>query len=134
MKLGKASEYAIFATLYIAKHDIEGPVHGRRIAETYGISNEYLLKILQRLVRARVIQSERGRRGGFRQRKPAMETTLLDIVEAIEGPLEGELVTYQDVDGVEGTKEKIQNMCCEIARFTQSILRQTTIKQLLDAA
>jgi len=60
----------------------------RQIAEDTGIPVEYLRKVLQRLTRARLVQSERGRGGGFRLGKPPAKITLLEIVEAIEGPVD----------------------------------------------
>jgi Rrf2 family protein len=60
----------------------------KQIAEDTGIPVEYLRKVLQRLTRARLVQSERGRGGGFRLGKPPAKITLLHIVEAIEGPVD----------------------------------------------
>jgi Rrf2 family protein len=60
----------------------------KQIAEDTGIPVEYLRKVLQRLTRARLVQSERGRGGGFRLGKSPSKITLLDIVEAIEGPVD----------------------------------------------
>lgn len=60
----------------------------KQIAEDTGIPVEYLRKVLQRLTRARLVQSERGRGGGFRLGKPPSKITLLQIVEAIEGPVD----------------------------------------------
>lgn len=59
-----------------------------QISQATGIPVEYLRKVLQRLTRARLVVSERGRGGGFRLAKPAARVNLLDIVEAIEGPID----------------------------------------------
>lgn len=60
----------------------------KNIAESCRIPLEYLLKILLQLVRSDVLGSIRGPRGGFYLSRPAGEITLLQIFEAIEGPLE----------------------------------------------
>jgi len=60
----------------------------KQIAEDTGIPVEYLRKVLQRLTRSRLVQSERGRGGGFRLGKTPSKITLLEIVEAIEGPVD----------------------------------------------
>jgi Rrf2 family protein len=52
---------------------------------------EYLLKILQQLVRANVLRSKRGPRGGFSLAKPTNKITMLEVIEAVDGPLTGEL-------------------------------------------
>ncbi|MGD8454136.1 MAG: Rrf2 family transcriptional regulator [Phycisphaerae bacterium] len=132
MRLGKASAYAAFATMFVAEHQADGPVNGRRIAESYGLPPEYLLKILQQLVKARILRSETGRRGGFTLRKPAQRTTLLEIVEAIEGPLDGGPAVQADVDGAGQAKTRLEDMCRNIAKSTQALLRETTIQQLAE--
>ena len=125
--------YGVFAILHIAKHDLDGPVQGHTIADSYDIPLEYLLKILQQLVRAQVIQSERGPHGGFRLRKSPAETTLLEIVEAVEGVINGELSIRETIVGAESTKGIIEGLCGQSAQFTRSLLRTATIKQLIDS-
>ena len=131
MRLSKASAYAVFATVYIAEHEHAGPVHGADVAESCGIPPEYLRKILQQLVRAQVLDSETGRRGGFHLRKPESRTTLLEIVEAIDGPLDGELSVKKDINAATAAKEKLILVCSEAARSTKALLREATIKHLM---
>ena len=131
MRLGKASAYAIFATLCIAEHESQGPVQRGKIAELLDIPGEYLQKILQRLVRAQVIQSERGRGGGFRLRKTPPLTTLLEIVEAIDGPMSGELAGQQAIQSSDAAKDIIKKLCGEVAQYARSLLRKTTIQDLM---
>ena len=111
MKLGRASAYGLLALLSIARRngngDGNGNGHGREpgpahraghgpaqgitaceIADATGVPVEYLRKIMQRLAHARIVRSERGRSGGFRLRRPARRVNLLQVVEAIEGPLD----------------------------------------------
>jgi len=56
------------------------------LAQAGEIPEHFVLKILQSLVRARLIQSQRGAGGGFTLAVDPQEITLLDVVEAIEGP------------------------------------------------
>ena len=80
MRLGRAAAYAVFATTHLAEHTNGTPIQGREIAESCGIPAGHLLKILQQLVRAQILSSERGPAGGFVLRKSADEITLLEIV------------------------------------------------------
>ncbi|MFH1747976.1 MAG: Rrf2 family transcriptional regulator [Planctomycetota bacterium] len=130
MQLGKASAYAAFATIYVARHQLTGPVSGRRVAEACGIPPEYLLKILQQLARAEILRSETGRRGGFTLRKSADETTLLEIVEAIEGPLDGGLPVRKEVGGTDAARTQLEAMCSGITRYARTLLSKTTIAGL----
>jgi Rrf2 family protein len=131
MRLGKAAAYGVYATLHIAQSDKDGPIQGRIIAKSCGIPVEYLLKILQQLVRAQVLLSERGRGGGFLLRRTPAQTSLLDIVEAIEGPITSELDVKKQVIISDKARSKIEGVCEDIANHTRAKLRKTTIKQLM---
>ena len=131
MRLGKASAYGVLATIYIAANEKDVPIQSHVIAKTCGIPLEYLLKILQQLARSQVLQSVRGRSGGFQLRKPPAQTTLLDIVESIEGPVVSELNVGRTVKVGSKAKRKIEAVCGEIANYSKSKLRRTTIKQLM---
>jgi Rrf2 family protein len=131
MRLSKASAYAVFAAVYIAKHQDEGPVQGRLIAQTHNLPLEYLLKILQQLVRAGVLVSETGRRGGFQLKRPPQRTTLLEIVEAIDGPVNGHLTMRAEISGAEKAKDRVEALCERIAEDTKTLLRQATLKHLM---
>jgi len=58
-----------------------------RIAEALGVSENHLSKVLQRLARAGLVRSNRGPSGGYLLEKDASDLTLLDIYEAIDGPV-----------------------------------------------
>ncbi len=133
MRLSKASTYGLFAVLHIAKHGTVEPVQGRAIAKSCGLPLEYLLKILQQLVRARVILSERGRHGGFWMHKSPAETTLLEIVEAVEGTITGQFSVPDAVARANSTKEIIDRLCDRSSQFARSLLNATNIGQLIDA-
>lgn len=53
-----------------------------------GVSESFLSKVLQRLVHVGMVSSHRGTGGGFCLRVLREKTKLLDVIEAIEGPLE----------------------------------------------
>ncbi len=59
----------------------------KEIARRIGASEAHLSKVLQRLVKAGLLQSQRGPKGGFFCDSRAVEKSLLEIYEAIEGPL-----------------------------------------------
>jgi Rrf2 family protein len=59
----------------------------KSIAGKIGASEAHLSKALQRLVKSGLVRSTRGPSGGFELTRPAGEVTLLDIYQAIEGPI-----------------------------------------------
>ncbi len=78
------SEYAIRATMELATRPLDGRYLAAELGEALDIPQHYLAKILQQLVRARVLKSMRGRRGGFSLARAPEEITLHDIVAPFE--------------------------------------------------
>ena len=65
MKISRSTAYALLAVGYIAQHHDQKIILSQTISKEYNIPLEYLLKILQQLVKANVLHSKRGPRGGF---------------------------------------------------------------------
>ena len=62
----------------------------REVAESLEVSEWHLSKVLQRLARAGIIRSVRGPGGGYMLSRKSSGVTLLDILEAIDGPFDPE--------------------------------------------
>jgi Rrf2 family protein len=79
------AEYALRAMLHLATHDAQDAAHtvGQIAAETQ-VPAGYLAKVLQSLSRAGLIKSQRGLGGGFRLVKPASDTTIYEVVQAVD--------------------------------------------------
>ncbi len=91
MRTSRSTGYALLAVGYIAQHKEQKIILSQSIAKKYDIPLEYLLKILQQLVRANVLRSKRGPRGGFSLAKPPRGITMLQIIEAVDGPMASQL-------------------------------------------
>jgi Rrf2 family protein len=85
MKLSGSIGYGLLAVAYIAQNKDQGLIQSTDVAKKYNIPLEYLFKILQQLVRVRILQSKRGPHGGFSLARPATKITMLEIIEALEG-------------------------------------------------
>jgi Rrf2 family protein len=82
----RSTEYAIRAVLYLAMNSSEGKRYGiKTIAKDLGFPEPYLAKVLQHLVRSRIIYSAKGPNGGFYADEQTREISLLEIIEANEG-------------------------------------------------
>jgi len=91
MRISRSTGYAILAVGYLVKHQDEPIVLSQSISKEYDIPLEYLLKILQQLVRANVLRSKRGPRGGFSLARSPKKITMLQIIEAVDGPMINQL-------------------------------------------
>ncbi|MBK9120863.1 MAG: Rrf2 family transcriptional regulator [Phycisphaerales bacterium] len=121
MRLGRAATYAVLATTHLALRNRETPVQGRDIAEACAVPAGHLLKILQQLVRAQVLSSERGPAGGFSLRRAPSEITLLEVIEAIDGPINGDLTLRNLSNGKDAVRSKLEQTCQAVADHAKSV-------------
>lgn len=82
--LTRTGEYALRALVHLTRNEKDWPIPGRRIAEETEIPAKYLSTVLSDLVRAKVLTSARGTKGGFRMVRSAKKTFLFDILEPFE--------------------------------------------------
>jgi Rrf2 family protein len=87
LRLSKKADYALIAMRHLAAAPADSSVSAREIAESYGIPPELLAKVLQRLVRSRLLVSVQGTRGGYRLAGDARRLTVADVIQAIDGPV-----------------------------------------------
>ena len=99
MKISRSTGYALLAVGYIAKHSDQKFISSQSIAKEYDIPLGYLLNILKQLVWANVLRSRRGLRGGFSLAKPTKKITMLQIIEAVEGPMDRQLGLVEQAGG-----------------------------------
>ncbi|MBI4868939.1 MAG: Rrf2 family transcriptional regulator [Candidatus Wallbacteria bacterium] len=88
MRLSKGTIYAVNGLMALAGMKATGPVQLKEIANTRGLPANYLAKIFGQLARAKILRSYRGARRGFMFARPIQQISLLEIYEAVEGPME----------------------------------------------
>jgi Rrf2 family protein len=86
MRMSAGVEWALHCTVLLAVLPPAGTLRGRALAEFHGVSESYLLKHMQALTKAGICESIPGPAGGYRLAREPDQITLLDVVEAIEGP------------------------------------------------
>jgi len=87
MKISRTAGYALQATLQLAEADPNTPIPCSKLAAKGGMPERFLLQILRNLVNAGILQSTRGVEGGYSLEKPPEQISLLDLIEAVEGPM-----------------------------------------------
>jgi Rrf2 family protein len=86
MKLSEGVEAAIHCAATLAGVEGGATMPGSALAEQFGLSASYLAKHLNALTAAGVLESVPGPAGGYRLARAAERISLLDIVQAVEGP------------------------------------------------
>jgi Rrf2 family protein len=85
MRLSDGVEWGVHACTVLATLPPDAALPAAKLAEYHGVPGAYLAKHLQALVRAGVLETVKGAKGGYRLARPATEITLLDVVEALDG-------------------------------------------------
>jgi len=121
MKLTKAADYALRVMLFLAMNEKKLYMRSE-LSELCGVPDSFLGKILQTLAKNKLLDSTKGKNGGFKLTKSPDEITLYDIVSAIDG----DIYLNECIDN--------PNLCdrsdnCKI-NFTLSKINNSIVKEL----
>jgi Rrf2 family protein len=86
----RRTDYGIRAMIYLAGRDGDGLVKASEIADAMDIPMGFLHQVLQELQRARLVTSRPSRTGGYGLARDPKDISILQIIEALEGPVESE--------------------------------------------
>jgi len=87
MKLSQSVAYAVHAVLRLAENGEAAPVSCKKLAERGNMPERFLLQILRDLAKQGILLSTRGGGGGFMLDRRPDEVSLLEVIEAVEGPM-----------------------------------------------
>ncbi len=141
MKVTAQEEYGLRCILQLARHHSRDPVTGRQIAESEGISLDYVSKLLMILRRAELVRSVRGIRGGYALAKEPENITLGEVMRALSSE-DGVVLTSPDshmCDHFSGHLEACTHLnACAIrpvwtvlARYLSGVLDHISLVELL---
>jgi Rrf2 family nitric oxide-sensitive transcriptional repressor len=126
--ISQTVEYALRAVVALAyRHD--APMTGQEIAEMTRVPAPYLLKLMQQLVRARLVYSQRGRGGGFTLTRSPSEITIWDIVQAVDA-LERIRACPLGIQG-HGTLCALHQRLDQAIEQVETAFRKSTLAELL---
>ncbi len=123
MRISQKLDYASRALVYLAvQHNGQSVVRADDIAEKESIPPSFLAQILNELKRTGMVTSRRGKTGGWRLTEAPNQTTLLDVVEALE----------PDTLGISsgGNGDPVSNTWEEVQKATRKILQAATLESL----
>lgn len=88
MHFTRQADYGLRTVLYLAGLQTGESVSTSKIAHDQHIPTSFLAKIVSQLAIAGVLRTARGARGGVSLARPAAQISVLDVVQAIDGPIE----------------------------------------------
>ena len=130
MRISRSTGYALLAVGYLAQHQKQRIILSQDISKKYNIPLEYLLKILQQLVKANILRSKRGPRGGFSLARPTKKITLLQVIEAVDGPMVSQLDLAEHARG-ERFAAKVEHIYSKALAQARAVFDKAKVGDLL---
>ena len=136
MVLNQATDYALRMTLFLAKQKEGSVVDATTIRSSEVIPVRFLFKIMRSLSKVGIVQSARGKNGGFKLGRSSEKISIYDIIEAIEGPI---ALNHCLVDSDKCSKGAT-GYCIvhkELAKLREELIRKlqdVNLKMLVDLA
>ena len=134
--ISKKTKYAINALVYIAKNKEEQPISVSRISEEQHIPLKFLESILTELKNARILNSKKGKYGGYSLNKTPEEIHMAKIMRLFDGAI-GLLpcVTYEYYERCEECIDEetcgIRQVAMEIRNETVNRLKAATLSDII---
>ena len=130
LRLSKKADYALMAMKHLAQKRDVSSTSAREIAEQYDIPIELMAKVLQRLVRMRLLASTQGTRGGYMLGRPANMISVADVIEAIDGPFTVTACSTEKHDCEQFNKCSIRDPLWQIRERIVAALDTVTIAEM----
>jgi Rrf2 family protein len=130
LRLSKKADYALLAMRHLAAHRDRGAMSSRELAEAYDIPPELLAKVLQKLVRGRLLVSVQGIHGGYALERPAERISVADVIQAVDGPLTVTACSEADRSCDQYSKCNIRDPLWRIKDRIVSALSATSVAEL----
>jgi Rrf2 family protein len=116
--LTRTTEYAIKFLAALATDQTGQPMTAHGVASTHKIPCSLLQKTLARLVKARILEAAKGRRGGYRFLRPPHKLSLLDIIDSVERNS-----THQHMEPWKATNVRLDRRLMEVVQQADDAVR-----------
>ncbi len=130
MKLSRTVAYAVRATIQLAQQPSDRPIPCSKLASEGEMPERFLLQILRNLVTHGILRSTRGVDGGYALTRAPEDISLLEVIEAIEGPLDAGEPAGEGFP--KESKEKLQGALTEITATARQQLEAIKFSSLLE--
>jgi Rrf2 family protein len=132
MKISQKGLYAMQSMMMLARSHQEGAIRIRDIAYEENLPEKFLELILLELKNARLVESIRGAKGGYRLRRAPSEIRLSEIIRLIDGPLApfGDAEQLRTLIDRDDARRALYKVFLEVRDAAAKILEGTTLADL----
>jgi Rrf2 family transcriptional regulator, cysteine metabolism repressor len=132
LKISQKGLYALQAMMTLARRYDQGAIKIREIAAESDLPEKFLELILLELKNARIVDSVRGARGGYRLRRDPSEIPLSDIIRLVDGPLAplGDAEQLRSLIAKDADHRALYEVFLEVRDAAAKILENTTISDI----
>ena len=131
MQITRQADYAARAVLHLARAGNNEQVSTGHVAKEQSIPPAFLPKIISQLSIAGILQTSRGARGGIKLAREPQNITLLDVIEAIDGPIQLNVCVRWEGTCLFEDNCPIQSVWCDIQKEMIAKLKNATFAQLI---
>ena len=132
MRISRKGLYALEAMINLARHYRERPTRIHEVASVEVIPEKFLEAILVDLKNARLVESLRGAKGGYRLRRPPSRIFLGEVIRTIDGPLAplGDAETLRALVRRDKKHSALYQILLDVRNSAARILDQTSLADL----
>lgn len=130
MELTRKGEYAIRGIVFLATQPADQICLLSDIAAAVDVPQTFLAKIFQQFSKIGLVRSYRGTGGGFVLGRPPEKITLLEVVEAVEGPIVPNRCVTGEEECIRTNTCNVHPVWVNVQEQVRDILVRTTLKDL----
>lgn len=132
MKISQKGLYALQALMMLSRRYNQGAIRIRDIAYEEGLPEKFLELILLEMKNARIVESVRGAKGGYRLRRPPHQIFLSEIIRLIDGPLApfGDAEQLRTLIDQDAEHRALYRVFLEVRDAAAKILDHTTLADI----
>ena len=134
--LNKKTQYAIKALIYLAEHQDKGPMLIADIAKKKKIPLKFLESILLELKKSGILESKKGKGGGYFLKVPASKIPIADIIRKIDGPIAmlpcASLYFYERCKNCDEKSCGLHDIMIQVRDANLKILEHKTVADLMN--
>ena len=130
MQITRQADYATRAILYLARVEKGERVATSQVAKEQKIPPSFLAKIISQLSIAGLLNTSRGAHGGIKLARNARDISLLEVIEAIDGPINLNMCVEGEGNCMFEENCPLRPVWCDARKELVTKLKNTTFAQL----